>query len=402
MTEKIKRFLRRCQLPLLIALAMQSLNLCFFASLDQRLIHAAVIYPLTYLLCVLVSFYIPGKFRMIWGAGVAVVSVVCWILFLDAPRAAGIVSAVVFAAAMIWSLRFSVWSADQEGADFWLAAGLVVQVIILIAGIEAEKLFPVIPRARAILFAYVFLLMLSRNRTSMVNASDTRQQVTESMRRKNLLLVIGLFLGAVVVALAPSAYRFVLRLWQWLMALVNQLLSEAVPGTEKISPADLIGGQITGEVPPEEESFWLAQLLTMVTKVAVISGVIASAWMLLRKLWQILPRLLKRLAQYTAAVSEDYVDEITLTREFDIREKIKTIHKQNLLRLRDERKMSPEEQVRYRFQRLMTRHPEWSPGATAREKLKPFEAELYEKVRYSEMQVSQEDADHFRNAVKNI
>jgi len=105
-------------------------------------------------------------------------------------------------------------------------------------------------------------------------------------------------------------------------------------------------------------------------------------------------------AQYFAVASQDYVDEIT-----DTREDGGEVSGSLLARIRrmavSERGMSPAGRIRHRYRVLLRRHPDWHASRTARENLPEETAALYEAARYSGREVSEEEAERFVREAKN-
>jgi hypothetical protein len=57
--------------------------------------------------------------------------------------------------------------------------------------------------------------------------------------------------------------------------------------------------------------------------------------------------------------------------------------------------MTPVQRIRYQYSVLMKKHPYWSEQSTARENLPKDAAQIYEKARYSEHDVTAEDVQRF-------
>ena len=64
--------------------------------------------------------------------------------------------------------------------------------------------------------------------------------------------------------------------------------------------------------------------------------------------------------------------------------------------------MSPTEKIRYRYLRLLAKHPQWAKGSTPREKLPAHLAVIYEKARYSDHPILETDAEQFASGTKSI
>ena len=112
--------------------------------------------------------------------------------------------------------------------------------------------------------------------------------------------------------------------------------------------------------------------------------------------------LMHRLSRYVSTVSEDYEDEITDTRDDGERERVRSRRRNRRAAVAEDKNMSPGERIRRRYLRLLYKHPEWSLGATAREKLPADAAPLYEQARYSDHPLTEEDAARFATEIKRL
>ena len=97
---------------------------------------------------------------------------------------------------------------------------------------------------------------------------------------------------------------------------------------------------------------------------------------------------------------EDFQDEITDTREDGESEHFRGKAKAAKPILPMTGKMTPTEQIRYRYRRLAEKHPEWKHSHTARENLPKAAAQLYERARYSDHVITEQDAETFKNETK--
>ena len=113
--------------------------------------------------------------------------------------------------------------------------------------------------------------------------------------------------------------------------------------------------------------------------------------------------LAERLSLFAQTSSEDFEDEITDTREEGEQERISVLDslRRRLVRV-DEKKLSPTQRVRYRYLRLMVKHPEWRASQTARESIPEDAAALYERARYSGDSVSPEEAERFAGRTRSL
>jgi len=150
-----------------------------------------------------------------------------------------------------------------------------------------------------------------------------------------------------------------------------------------------------------------AKLMEKIVMVVAAVAIIALALWVGRFLWRRLRVLLRRLwallQRYTLAASEDYVDEVSDTRESgddSLSRRRRSLRRK--LRQVNEESLSPAARIRYRYQRLLWKRLEWGPGTTARENLPEETAILYEKARYSSAEPSAEEAEHFAQAARTL
>ena len=115
-----------------------------------------------------------------------------------------------------------------------------------------------------------------------------------------------------------------------------------------------------------------------------------------------LRRLIASLSKYASNVSEDYIDEVTDTREDGTPEKLQKKPLAERIPFFEPKNLPPSERIRFRYRRLLRSHPEWAPGSTARENLPREMAALYERARYSTHSVSEGDASAFADGSKKL
>ena len=141
-------------------------------------------------------------------------------------------------------------------------------------------------------------------------------------------------------------------------------------------------------------------VLALIGLAVAILAALRIVWkklrVLARKLWMLLNR-------YALAASEDYVDEVSDTRETG--ETVSSGRRSlfdNWFRQVNEEKLTPVERVRYRYRRLLRRHQEWQPGSTARENLPADSAVIYERARYSGADITPQEAETFAQQAKSM
>ena len=136
--------------------------------------------------------------------------------------------------------------------------------------------------------------------------------------------------------------------------------------------------------------------------VAAAELVALAARFLYRRLKKLAKYLLELMRRYAAASGEDYEDEITDTREEGRERHLPLRALRRHLDLRDDRSLSPAQRIRRRYARLRMHHPDWQDSRTARETLSGDAARLYERARYSEHPVTDEEATEFTRSTRSV
>ena len=213
------------------------------------------------------------------------------------------------------------------------------------------------------------------------------------MRRKNLLLTfaIGAAAGGVALIfwLIPDLQAFFLRILKWIFGLLRTSAGNQMPAGSP--PAAAPPGDL--EMVSSEPA-WMKTAVTAVVLGGASAAVLFGLYFLIRKLKAFFKLLGSGLQKYMQAVSEDYVDVITDTR--DGKKKWKKLSAVSM------RKLTPAGRIRYRYGQLMRKHPEWAKGSTARENLPEAAAVVYERVRYSSYPAGEADARKFAEETKKV
>ena len=140
----------------------------------------------------------------------------------------------------------------------------------------------------------------------------------------------------------------------------------------------------------------LLELILLVLSVAAVAALLVLIMIrLFRRIKIWIGNVWEMLEKYADAVSEDYEDEITDTRGESSGERIGK-KRRTVRRKKEQIPANPGENVRYRYRRLLRKHPEWTANTTARENLPRNLAEIYEQARYSGRTVTESDAELFR------
>lgn len=406
---KLLSYSRRCHFPLMLlysAFAPVMLLLSRHAESLPMLLWLLPVVP-TLLCCVCLA--LPGRLRMLpaalFAAGTAALLWLC-----PAARAYASVPTVMLAL-LLCALPMAGHSEHDTSPVFYAAgvlAHLGTQALIRVSGYsDMQTLFD--GPMTFVFVVYLVLLVLALNRISLDNASLARYRLPASMRRVNRLLTLAFLALTLLLSSLPVVLRALYALWQAVRfaaaqfgALLTRLLGSppvtggvGAPGFMHIPEA---------AIPAEEPSLFfviMEHAATLLTLIAFIAGSVILLRMLVRFSLRMLRLFYARLRRYAFAVSEDYVDEVTDTREEAEADSL------TILRIRRRAASGPEpqepgEKVRFRYARLLRRHPDWADSSTARENLRDIPAAIYERARYSDHPVSREDADAFSAGTRSL
>lgn len=406
------RWLRRCHFPLLALLSVSPAALLALHIWDPALIlPAGVLYLMMMMMTAGCSAF-GGKKRLPAGLGCAAALLMlgCALLpvlerpvLLLLPLACGVL--------LMAAVPFGQRRAGENSPVFYFF-GLGVHIVVyavmkdildgLAAGVNSMHIL-------TILFAaYMLLLMLALNRISLDNASLGRHPVTRTMRVINVALTTAFLALALLLSFVPVLARWLHHGWLLLregirragLFLLNLLPQET--GSAFGAPQAMMEMGMQAQEQPQPGM--LSIVLEYVALALTAAALIAGTAVLLRKLFGALVRLVRYLAQrlklYVSAATEDYIDEITDTREEGVQRESRMF----LIRRRKARAegMTPGERIRVRYARLMDRKPQWIESSTARENLPGDAAALYERARYSEHEMTRRDEMDFDERVRKI
>lgn len=400
---KASEFFRKVQFPVMIALGTYCVGACIAAYLAPEALDLMWRFPGTYLLFAAVGLLLPGRLRIplsILGAAALLAPVV---LFLEGSgRMLGLILSVLYSAVLVWSMSIGGWEREREIPGGWLGAGLVFLLMGCFFATFETRMQHLLPWIQASLFLFVLLAMLSLNRRSRLLASGGRQGYSAAMRRKNVMLTLGMFAIALAVALIPSLFDLLETVWEWITELVAKLIAMFPEETETTGTSATTevytGAGMEGLLDGWEANRTPEQVYAMIWAIVTVVMLPLSC-VVLYKLYKLARKVLRKLyATVTDGVTadaEDFLDEITDTRT-DGEAAYARTEKRAALKTPPGR-MTPAQQIRFRYQRLAQKHPEWGEQSTARENLHEAAARLYERARYSDHPVNQADAERFKN-----
>ena len=408
MNPKLKLFLRKCQYPLTLALGFYPLLMIVNGSFAPSLVELCAIFPAFYVVWAILCMALPGKLR--YWIGVLGALLLCTpVFFLPGPviRWIALGNGVVYAIILMCSLPIAKWTETDELPNGIMWAGMVLQIgaQIIQATFSANKetqMSTTSPWLMVSLLVYVLLAMLSMNRKGLLSASTGRQAVPGTIRRRNLLLLLLLFGGAVLLATLPFVAKLIETGCTAFIGMIIVLILLGEPQSGEAEATNPTEAERPDMVSPGTEGTgsFMEVLFEFLAYTALIVAVICILIFLWRRCKKWLPKLWQRISKHYNASTEDYVDEITSTREFGVLEK----HKEKAAKVSRfrQRSLPPRQQIRVRYQAILKKHPEWAAGSTAREKLPASASPLYERARYSSHPISQEEAQTFRENTKKI
>ena len=347
--------------------------------------------------CVLLALaasLLPRRARLAGLLGAVAVSACCGFFYGTGPWAYGVAALCALVCG-----GHGLLLSRPENIGFWIAG---IPVYIGARFLAALYLIPVTPALRWLADGYFVFLILRLSYHSLLagmggGSRPSRQMLLRSLSAAGLLAAALLILSHLpqIAALLRLAWRGFQGALAWLSRLLR--LPDATGGGVMGEGAGLL------ETPGEQTAaspFWL--LMEKLFKIVAIGIAVAAAlfglWTLLRLLARACKRLLRWLRTYAGAVSEGYEDTVeSLVDWGEVR---------RALGLRKHRekppedipweRLTPRQRVRRGMRDYLRRHPEAAQSATARQLLGAKKAALYEAARYSDQEITAQDAESMR------
>lgn len=414
-------FLRQAQRVLLMACAALPLAMIVLAILAPGALRLVWLFAGLHLLLALACLTLPGRARLAVGVlgGLLCVGLGAALLPVGEMGAVMVIPAG-YAALLLAGLPIAAWPPEQELSPAWYLTGTVAHVLgyvmanaapgVRLAG-ALRQMAPVLP---VIFVLFLALTLLAVNRATIYRATLGKQQVPARVRRRNALLTLGFLALVLLVAMIPGITRVVGVLWGAVKGLAGLLLGlllalipepKQVPASQPSAiPAQPLQALPAQAVEPGEASLLLERVIGVVM-MAILAFLAALAIrMIYRAVKRLVRYLLDKLNGLASAATEDYVDEVTDTRDDADAGARRTLWDRLRRRLDwgDDRRLPPRERIRRRYQRLQWQHPAWYASRTARENIPGGAAELYERARYSSHDIPEEDARSFADRVRRI
>ncbi len=398
----------RRPLLLLLAVAPAALTVLSFVSSASQ--GAFVTLFLCALFFCALCLFIPGKIRvpaaLVFSAALLFGGL---ILLPWRDRPALLVLPPILIIPLLASLRMCSWDSRQEVPGWCVIAGCGAYGIAWILHtmpLDFDPAGTALGSVKIFFVLFAFLSLYTMNRGALNAQAFTGRSVPVHVKRMNLLMCGGVAVLTGLIAAIPQIARAMEAAWKafvygvfWLMDVISNLLL----GNSTGGGGGGGGGMDLSELGTSEPSALSRFLEKVVMVLALAAAAVLVLWFL-RIVWKKLRRGLKKLlalvGQGIRDASEDYIDEV---------EELKADSGEHASRLRRARRgplfgraATPREAVRQGYGALYGRHREWNPGSTARENLPEDGAAIYEKARYSEHEVTQEDADAFRENIRGI
>lgn len=404
---RVKEFLRKAQFYLILSLGMYPACACIAVFLAPALLPYLWLHSLTFLLIGCLTLLLSRKPRLGVGILGCFALILPGVLLLQgSARDMILIFGVGYSALLLWSLQIGGWTPEQELSPGWSGICLTLLVIGCLLSYFEPRLQSLSGGIRICLLVFAFFAMCSMNRYSLQLASGGRGSISSGMRSKNLLLVVGMFALAMLVALIPSMFLLVKNLFAWagdVMEQVAELFPEKqrVEATVPPTTEEIATGEGMDYLKDQQQSHQTSQFTFAVMAVIAVGFMVPAACLALYKigkaLWRLARRFVEKVMEGAATVTDEFVDEITDTRK-DNPEYLREVTKGKKWDI--VHRGTPKEQIRHHYKRLQTRHPKWHQSSTARENLSEEAAALYEKARYSDHPVTAREAEEFKNKAK--
>ncbi len=399
----MREWLRKSQMVAMLALASVAVLIVLSC--------ASIWLPLAYWALGSACLLVTGQKRLWTGVACAAVLVMLglwllpwrglfWLLLIPAG----------YAVLLFYTVPIAGWTHEVELPFAVCFGGCMAFVVAQLAQmLKPETYAPSAPWLLGSFLAYGALWMLSLNRQSLLDAAAHGKRAPQGVRRRNLLLTIGLMALVLLLSSIPALAHALRWGWERFKALVKaiwQFIASLLPGETVAGGSGggggmgMLGGEAAKAAPWVEIMEKILAALALIALAALMLYALRIIW---RKLRVLLKRLWTMLGRYAQAASEDYVDEVSDTRETG--ETAASSRKGlfgDWLKHINEDRLTPAERIRYRYKRLMRRHEEWLPGSTARENLPLSAASLYERARYASQPITAQEAETFAAQAKEL
>lgn len=400
----MRSFLLRWQRMLLHELSLLPLLFLLAVRLDAAELGWKLLLPLGLLFHGAVCLLLPGKWRLAAGIALSALLGGGCAFFLPVFRAGG--SLVTLIVTCIAAVALIPICAGKRSAEFAPLVPTIGMVAYLVAQFFSDRMegYDVIGPSLLMCFpVFLLLAMLALCRHGINQSTADGHEAPRAIRSGATLLALGLFAAVLLLSQIPHLAELGGELLRNAVLLILWLISLLTPQLSETAGPSGGGGGLGGLFAEEAEPSMIAVIMEYVMMaLAAVVFVILLCW-LARRIWKSLKKLLaalmEKLKLFAENASADFEDteEDTRVRD-DSAQKTATAFFARFRR-EDMSGMTPREKVRFSYRRLLRRHQDWSAGSTAREKLRE-DAAIYEKARYSNAEISAEEAARFAEQVR--
>ena len=395
--------------PLIITFGTLPIPLLLTAYYAPLRLGKLCLWTSAYILIDILGTAIQEKWRLLYGAAVLVsAGIIGWQMVITGSSLAMLLIPAVYAFLLICGLLLGTDDRNTYISHLWYQFCAAIHIsaqIILYLSKTAEATLPewTSTLLLASFFLFALLGMLSLNQSNLLRATSGRQQVSQSMKYKNQLMTLILFGSSALLSSIPFLAKLILWGFRWIAK--NLLGATSILFAWEMVESFVQRGKVPFVYPEisEETSrdFLLRILVTGVTLTVVLFLTVLILYALIKGIIKLLQTIVSTFNRNLDQSCQDFHDEITDTR-VGLEDQKTQRGKRNRLSATEEKRLPPDQRIRYRYKRLMQKHPEWFSGSTARENLPPEAAPIYEKVRYSPYPVTEEDAQSFAEQTKKI
>ena len=361
-------------------------------------------------------YFLPLKSRALCTAAAAAAFAAVFVL---AARGKGLgVLALCAPCLVILFMLPPAWSAatwEEWPSSLWLSGAVIHVIGLFLCDRPAFLGTGVYIKIAFVLYAFLLLLFL--NRSSLKNGMHNAMRAPAALRIRNTLLLIVLFAVGLAAAFWGRLAAWLNEVWQLVKGALKAVIAwitSLIPDSSRLSGQSGIGGGDGFGMEEAGEPSWLVLLLEKIAMVLayILAAAIAvwALWFLFKRLKKLIKTLLDKLNQYAMRSGEEYTDEEESTLNWE--EKSKSFRERLQKRIAFSRQpawesLDARQKIRRLYQQLLKRHPEWKMK-TAREALTgekpaaaaPEFAALYELARYSDHDISPEDAEKMKSRLQ--
>ena len=406
MKQKLLNFLKFFWDPISCTAGIIPLSYMMIARFAPEFLQIAWVFPGLY--GVLLAICLPARGRkasVLTFVGAGLIMGLGMGLQLISPRFSVFVLAIGVAAML--PIRM-MESGAAVSSYIFTALHVFCQVQIQIKRLGHNTMYePIVTVATVSFFVFLLLSMLSMNRENLQDITMGRHKIPKSMQKKQRNFTVVLFVGTFVITMIPALVEAIQAFFTWLLNLflafmdwLTRLLSGQEsddPPIDKNAIANLTGD---GSAGGTTENFENVLVILLMIAVAIILAI--ELVKIIRRVVRALKKLWKKLGQRRVVETEAFEDEITSTRENVLKGWLDALAARRKITSVDERSLEPGKRIRYRYLRLLLKHKDWHAGKTARENLPDNAASLYERARYSDHPITEEDAQQFITDVKSV